>query len=419
MIGEDHMPANAENLSLLDSWGNPAASHVPPELIRSIEWCDSPDIRRDAIGHLTEVLRAEPPLFYNMNSPFKGQCWVVNSAALLREVVSDADRFSSENITGFAESLGENWLLGAVEMDDPQHAKIREIMLQWLNPVAISKLKDQVDSRARELVSAVADKGGCEFIDYYATNYPVGIILDMLGLPQSDMPILLEWMHMMIHGTSAEERLGGAKSSTNYFRDIVADRNANPRDDLLSRVVHSQYNGVRLPDDEIFGIVMVLFIGGLDTVASSLGQHFHHLARDQELQDRLRKNPEDIPKAIQEMLRLYPPSTVHRMAKVDTEVNGIKIRKGDWLLGIHGVVNRDPEEFSRPDVADIDRMDNRHLTFSYGPHFCIGMHLAQRELTASYREWLTRVPPFRLADPDSVEMHGGLTFGINKLELVW
>src|SRR5262249_17809913 len=145
---------------ILDSLGNPPADHVPRELIRSVEWFGGPEIERDPYGHLSAVFRELPPVFYNMNSPIKGQSWFVTRADLARVVLNSGDLFSSENITGFAKSIGDDWLLGAVEMDDPQHRRIKSLMMQWLNPRAVSKLKDQVDKRAAELVDGLIGKGG-------------------------------------------------------------------------------------------------------------------------------------------------------------------------------------------------------------------------------------------------------------------
>jgi cytochrome P450 len=404
---------------MLDSRGNPPAAHVPPELIRSIDWFGSPEIERDPYAHLNGVFREQPSVFYNMFSPLKGQSWFVTTAALARQVLGDGELFTSLNITGFAESIGEDWLLGAVEMAEPQHTRIRELMLQWLNPVAVSKLKAHVDQRAADIVDRLLAQGSCEFIEEFAVSYPVDIILEMMGLPLEDKPSLLKWMHMMTHGQTPDERREGAVVATQYFKDVIADRQASARDDLITRIVQSKIDGEPITSKEILGIVMVLFLGGLDTVVATLSHHFHHLATDQELQAHLRANPQDHLKAIHELLRYYPPATSHRMATRDTELDGVKIRKGDWIVVVHGVVNHDLAAFADADRVDINRPDNRHFTFSFEPHFCIGMHLAMRELIAGYREWLSRVPPFRLAEPEKVKKFGGLTYGIHEMRLIW
>lgn len=402
----------------VDSWGNPPASHVPSELIRSIEWFDSPEMRRDPY-HLAKLLRDEPPLIYNLNNPYKGRSWFPTRASLCREILADTARFSSQHTAGLAAAIGENWLLGAVEMDPPQHPKFREIMAQWVSPVEVARLKEKVDQRAREMVTALVDRGGCEFVASYAMPYPVTIFLELLGLPLEQTNTFVTWMHEMIHATDLDVRMAATRAAVKYFRALNEDRRAHPRDDLVTRVVQSKIDGKVLSEDEALGISMVLMLGGLDTVVNSLAFHFHYLAKDQDLQQRLRKNLDDIPKAVNELLRAFPPATSQRMAKMDTEVGGVSIKKGDWFTIVYGVANRDPREFAHPDTIDIDRADNRHMTFSFGPHFCIGIHLALRELHTSYREWLTRVPPFRLVDPSAVETHGGLTFGIKRLELTW
>jgi cytochrome P450 len=293
------------------------------------------------------------------------------------------------------------------------------MMARWVNPGEVAKIKEKVEQRAREMIDALVDKGGCDFVSAYAMPYPVTIFLELLGLPLEQTHMFVNWMHSMLHAADPEVRMAATKDAVNYFRALNDDRRAHPRNDLVTRVVQSEIDGKVLTENEALGISMVLMLGGLDTVVNSLEFHFHHLARDQELQQRLRNNLEDIPKAVNELLRAFPPATSQRMAKLDTEVAGVMIKKGDWFTIVYGVANRDPREFEHADTIDIDRHDNRHMTFSFGPHFCIGIHLALRELHTSYREWLTRVPPFRLADPSGIETHGGLTFGIKKLDLTW
>jgi cytochrome P450 len=212
-------------------------------------------------------------------------------------------------------------------------------------------------------------------------------------------------------------RSAGAAAIGKLLRGYIADRLTAPRNDIISQIVHSKIDGRALTDDEMIGIIYLLFGGGVDTVTGSLGFHFLHLARDAELQRRLREDFSAIPRAVNELLRAYSVVNSYRRVIADTSVGGITMKAGDWVMVSLPTVNLDPEAFEDPTTVDIGRKINRHMAFSYGTHFCLGMHLAQRELKIAYEEWLRRVPPFRL--DGTPEILSGTLLAVRSLPLSW
>ena len=192
-----------------------------------------------------------------------------------------------------------------------------------------------------------------------------------------------------------------------------------PNGDLMSQIVNMRLDGQPASDEQAMGICYLLFLGGLDTMTSSLGFHFAFLAQNQELQRELRSDRSKIGATIEELLRLNSIVQVQRCATRDTEFAGVHIKKGDWITLSPGIAHADPSEFERPDTFDPNRPNSRHMAFAVGPHRCMGSHLARREFVVAYNEWFDRIPPFHIKQGTRSVMHGGAVFGVSKLELSW
>ena len=160
-------------------------------------------------------------------------------------------------------------------------------------------------------------------------------------------------------------------------------------------------------------------MAGLDTVAAAIGFDLNYLAKNPDEQARLRAQPELIKPAVEELLRAYPTITPVRRATKDVTFEGILIKQGDVIVCPSMVANRDPAEFPEPDRIDLTREINRHVAFAYGPHRCLGSHLARRELVIGLEEWLARIGPFRIKEGTAPITYGGYVFGIEPLVLAW
>lgn len=391
--------------------------HVPADKVKPYDFFTNPELRKCPFATVTELHGSGT--FFNPTSYRPEGSWVVTSAEDVRFVRANAHLFSSKGASGFSQLMGEDWDMVPLELDPPEHTKFRQLLNPLLSPGAVAKMGPGVTARAAELIDAVRDQGGCEFMDAFGRPFPVSIFMQLMGLPEDLTDQFLEWERMLLHDPDLQVKIAGATAIRDYLRDLAAERRANPTGDLTSFVVQAEVDGRKLTDTEVMGILYLLFVGGLDTVASSLGFFFKHLAENQEDQAYLRANPDAIPNAVEEMLRRFSVVIGYRQCTTDVQLGDVKMKKGDWVTVVDALGSLDPKEFECPMDVQLDRKNIRHLAFAFGPHFCLGNHLARRELQTALREWLARVPQWRVRPGSTVEVHGGAVFGVDHLELVW
>lgn len=394
-------------------------AHVPSELVVPFDLLRISGAK-ECPFKVMNSLRGKGPVLYTP-SHFSNAlgAWVLTRAEDIRYVLQKPDLFSSKGVSGFSKLLGETWDMIPLELDPPDHTKFRALLNPLLAPARIAQMQDGIRASCIELINKVVDKGGCDFVETFARQFPVRIFMQLMGLPLQDLDRILLWEDTLLHAESMSARIEAAATIRDYLRELIAARRKEPTGDLTSFAAHATIGGVELTDDEMLGICYLLFVGGLDTVASSLGFYFKYLAEHPEQQAKLREDPSLIPDAIEEMLRAYSVVMVSRFVTQDTEVAGVSMKKGDCIAMYSMFASMDPDDFDNPEDMDFKRSPNRHIAFSYGPHRCIGSHLARRELVIAIEEWMRLVPPFKIADDDGVCMHGGVVFGVDTLPLTW
>lgn len=393
---------------------------IDPGHVEFFDFENDEEYRKDPQGRLSG-LGDKHRVFYTpkgRKSILEGGTWVFTRAADIRDVLQDFTTFKSSGNRPFGKALGENWVLIPIDLDPPEHTRIRKFMNPIFSPRRIADLSDKVERRARELILPLQDKRGCSFIDDFARPFPVTIFLEMFGLPVSEMATFVRWVDAIIH-RQREEQLDAMRELRDYLAAIIEDRKRAPTDDLISIAVTSEVEGKPLTYDEVMGMCVMLFMGGLDTVTSALSFIFKHLAEHPEDQEFLRQSPDRIPAALEELLRFYPIITTGRIASRDFEIDGITIREGQNIACLLASASRDPDEIERAREIDLTRDPNRHSAFGFGPHRCIGSHLARRELTVALEQWLKLLPPFRVAPGAELRAGGAGVVALEELPLVW
>jgi cytochrome P450 len=407
-----------------DERGDPASFPVPPHVdpghVKLFDFDNDAEYARDPHTRLS-ALREERRLFFTpkgRKALLGGGTWVFTHAADIRAVLQDADTFRSGGNRPFAKALGENWVLIPIDLDAPEHNRMRGFMNPLFSPKRVAAMAPEIELRARDLIVPIQGRSECAFIEAFARPFPVSIFLELLGLPIGDMARFVEWVELIIHSQGASQ-LEGMRQLRDYLRDVIDARRRDPKDDLISHAVTGTIDGAPLTYDEIMGMCVMLFMGGLDTVTSELSFLFRHLADNPDQQAMLRANPEAIPTAVEELLRIYPIITTSRITSRDVEIDGAVIRKGENIACPMASAARDPAEVENADVVDLARSPNRHAAFGFGPHRCIGSHLARRELIVAIEQWLAMLPPFRIKPGAEITAQGAGVVTLTSLPLIF
>lgn len=394
-----------------------APDHVPVEL------CWDHDINTFA-GELDDPFVAVsrmhdgPPIVWARATSHGQPAWVPTRYALIQEIFLDAKRFSSDQNIGVGRMMGVDWQLNPLEIDPPEHMAYRQVLQPWFQPSAINRLEPAIRRVASDLLSEFENKGGCEFIEDFAAQFPSRVFLELMGLPTSMLEQFFVWEHAFIRSTDPMERVNAAVSIKDYLAGYLEERRSDPRDDIVTGILTAEIKGRPLNHGEMMGMAMVLYFGGLDTVLSSIGWYMAHIAKDQVLQQRLRDDPASIPAVIEEMLRAYGVVGTHRTVTEDLEFHGIHMKKGDRVLMPGYLASRDPAQYDDPHRIDPDRKA-RHLTLATGPHNCLGAHLARREIKVVLEEFLARFANIRIPAGEAVAWQTQGIWAVTQLPLTW
>lgn len=350
--------------------------------------------------------------------------WAVTKHADILEISRNNARFPSAvrattltTISGDARAhaiTGTPHLVKSlVQMDEPAHMKYRALTQAWFMPANIKKREEEVRALARQAVAHFAAlPGRCDFVKDVALHYPLRVVMNILGVPDEDMPRMLRLTQELFGAQDPDtQRFQAALSDeqyaqlllavvqdfTDYFEQISADRRANPRDDLATLIANGQIDGAPLPPFERTGYYTIVATAGHDTTSSSTAGAMWALATQEGLLEKVKADPALIPALIEEAIRWTTPvKTFMRSAAEDAELRGRKIAKGDWIMLCYASGNRDEEVFENPDVFDITRAPNRQLAFGFGAHLCLGQHLARMEMRILFEELLPRLKSVRL-----------------------
>lgn len=345
--------------------------------------------------------------------------WVLTQHALIEECFSDWEAFSSKRGANAA-VMDPNWLLLPVEADRPDHRYYRQILNPLFTPSAIGRRSSAVQELCDRLINAFIERGRCEFVSEFASILPNAITISLLGLPAESLPQFLAWEEEMVHGATPEAAFAAGQAVIDYLKHHIAEQQARPEaaTDVMQAILSGRMPDRRFTDAEILGLVYLLFVAGLDTVYSTLGWIMRHLTQDQALQARLRDNPGEIPASIDEFGRAFGVSAPSRTVARDMVFHGVPMKAGEAVLLPTFLAGRDPRAWTNPHEIDIDRRP-RHITFGIGPHVCLGIHLAKREMKIMLEACLSRMRNIRRPEGGRYEYHTTNTIGVDLLDLEW
>ena len=328
----------------------------------------------------------------------------------VQQVLKDGETFSS---SGYAESIGLVMGHSILEMDEPEHHRYRSLIQQAFTRKAMERWEaDIVRPIVHQNIDAFAGRGRADLVRELFFPFPVQVIAAMLGLPAEDLPgFHRKAVELISIATAIERGLEASQWLYDYFAGIIAERRSEPRGDVISVLVAAELDGQQLTDEEIIAFLRLLLPAGAETTYRSSSNLMFGLLSNPEQLEALRADRSLMPQAIEEGLRWEPPLTgIGRTATRDVEVEGVTIPAGSPVQVCMGGANRDPSRWENPDQFDMFRDPQQHMAFAFGPHMCLGIHLARMETTVVINAVLDRLPNVRL-DPDADDPHiTGLAF---------
>ena len=285
----------------------------------------------------------------------------------------------------------------------------------------VKKMEAYITEVVDECIDSFISAGRADLHADLAVKLPLLIIADQLGVPRKDIDRFLYWTECSAEGTNPmldperELELIRIEAEFNrYLLDIAEGYRRQPADVLFSDIVHANVDGRRVTDGELVAMASLLIIAGNETTTNAIGNAFNRLIVEPTLQERLRSNPSQIDTFVEESLRYEAPiQGLFRLVSRDTEVAGVSIPKGSIVVLRWGAANRDPGVFDEPDRFDLARANARsHITFGYGPHFCLGSHLARSELKIAIARMLERSGNISFA-PEGAPVERSSTYVVN------
>lgn len=348
-------------------------------------------------------LRENEPVYWH-EEPNGPGFWVLTRHADVKALETDSATFSSEPWTVIPDAppVGDEEHKLLIFSDAPGHTARRKFLGVELNPIQVRSQREHVRDLAREIVDDIIELGECDVVEDVAGRLASFVIADMMGIRRDEAVRLFPAAELLTRGVRTDVGPGAEAQQTvfGHAARAWADRRAEPRADWLSRLANGSWEG-GVEDEAYFNLDFFhLITAGSDTSRNVISTGMIALIQHPEAYAELNADPSKVPTAVEEILRWDPPlGYQRRTATRDTEIHGQPIKAGQKVTGWYAAANRDPRVFENPDVFDIHRDPNPHLTFGAGRHFCLGSHLARIELIEMFTELITRIPDMELAGP--------------------
>lgn len=393
----------------------PVPPHIPAHLVFDFDIYADPRIGEDVQGTYSAALADAPDIFWTR---LNGGHWIVKSFDAISQVVLDPEHFSVREMQ--IPRVENPPFFIPLSLDPPENLPYRRAMMPMFGPAAIKALEPRIREWAVELVEAIADKGACDFQGDVSKVFPVSVFMELMGMDLARLQDFRSLAEAFFSAQNDEAEMGRLSAAIlGEMEALIEAKKAAPDDKLMSHFITVDVDGRRMSDDEILAMSFVLFLGGMDTVTNVTGFAFQQLAQMPEVQARLAADPSLIPAFADEAVRLYGVVNTPRLVVRDQEIGEAKFREGEMLLNILCLGSRDPAKFEAPNLFDLDRRKTAHLTFSSGPHLCVGHVLGRAELRILTEEWVKRIPAFRAVPGEKHGFRIGTVMALESLPIEW
>ncbi len=393
----------------------PAPPHVASHLVFDFDIYNDPRIDQDVQGTYAAALADAPEIFWTR---FNGGHWMVKTFDRITEVVGDPVHFSVREMQ--IPRVENPPFFIPLSLDPPENLPFRRAMAPMFGPVAIKALEPRIRVLAAQMVAAVVDKGTCDFQTEVSKLFPVTVFMELMGMDLSrlkDFRHLAEAFFTTQNNGQELQRLSGLILAE--MKNLIDEKRVRPDDKLMTHFVNVDIGGRTMTEDEILAMSFVLFLGGMDTVTNVTGFAFQQLAQMPDVQVRLADDPTLVGAFADEAIRLFGVINTPRLVVKAKTIGDANFQPGDMVLNILCVGSRDPSKFDSPNAFNLDRKRAAHLTFSTGPHLCIGHVLGRTELRILTEEWFKQIPAFTATPGERHAFRTGTVMALESLPIEW
>ena len=390
-------------------------AHVDPALVRDFDYYQIPGA--DIDPHAAWIkLQDGPRIIF---TPHHGGHWIVTRGEDVATCLRDYTRFSS--FPGGIPKEKTPVKMPPVNIDPPEHRAYRMLLAARFSPRTVAQMETGIRELTVSLIEDFRARGHCDFVGEFAFRMPVDVFMQLAALPASDRDWLLERVETSMRNPDMAVGVPATQDLLGYIGKVVAERRANPGDDLLSHIATADIDmdgGRRLTEEELVAMCLLLLFAGLDTVASTLTFIARFFTTHPDALRTLHADRTRVPDAIEELIRRHGVPCLTRSVIADMEFQGVAMKKGDLVLVpvfMHGL---DPEQFTDPTTVQFDR-EKPHIGFGVGEHRCVGSHLARMELRIFMEEWLDRIGTFTVRPGTTPRCGTGSVLSVQQLELCW
>ncbi len=385
------------------------------------------DLLRNTNGGVNFL--AEPEIPPEIPLPQGPGGWVLTRHEDILHVSKNADVFSSASGITIGDSPPEfNEFFGSmIAMDDPRHARLRRIVSAGFTPRMLKQLEDSVQTIAKTIVDDIAPRGNVDFVADVAAALPLKIVCDLMGIPDSEYKFVFDRTNTILGSSDPEyvanesdiitALLTAGGDLANLMNEVAGSKKGGDGTDLTSQLVNADLGDDELTAGDLASFFILLVVAGNETTRNAISWGLKYLTDHPEQKAAWAADFDGLAQgAVEEIVRLASPVTyMRRTALQDTEINGQAIAEGDKICMFYLAANRDPEVFDDPLTFDIRREPNNHVGYGGpGPHFCLGAHLARREITVMFRELLTRLPDIEATGPPDL-LQSSFIHGVKRL----
>jgi len=392
----------------------PVPGHVPADRVFAFNIYGDPRLTEDVQASYQSLHRDAPEIFY---SPLNGGHWMITRYEHIFDIVKDYEHFSVREMQ--IPRIENPPVFIPLSLDPPTNLPYRQALMPHFSPKAVSAMEPKLRAFAADFIDEVLARGECDFVHDIAARFPVSVFMELMGMPLDRLRDFRALADDYFKARTNEEIGALGERIIGLMTELVELRQKEPADDLISKMIEFQVDGRPIALGELQSMLFVMFLGGMDTVTNVASYTYRHLAQDDALQARLAADASLIPRFVEEGIRSFGVINTPRLVVKDCERFGVQFREGDMVLCVLPLGSRDDRRFENSAEFDIDRQALTHLTFSSGPHLCLGHNLARMEIRILTEEWIKRIPRFSLKPGLRHHSRVGTVIAIESLPIQW